>query len=54
MSKYLRKGSHTVSNLTCHVVWVTKYRYHVLTGEVQERCRNILKQIYEAQKRLKS
>ena len=49
MSRNIRKGSHTVSNLSCHVVWVTKYRYHVLTGEVQERCRDVLKQICEAE-----
>ena len=41
MSKY-RRNSHTVSRLTVHVVWVTKYRYQVLTGEVQERCRELL------------
>ena len=41
MAKY-RTGSHTVSRLTVHIVWVTKYRYHVLTGEVQKRCRSLL------------
>jgi len=30
-----RKGSHTIYNLQYHLVWVTKYRYHVLTGEVK-------------------
>lgn len=29
-----RKGSHTVYNIEYHLVWVTKYRYHILTGEV--------------------
>ncbi|MEQ8419258.1 MAG: IS200/IS605 family transposase, partial [Arenibacter algicola] len=29
MGHTLRKGSHTVSRLTCHLVWVTKYRYKV-------------------------
>ena len=28
-----RHSSHTVSRLTAHLVWVTKYRYHVLKGE---------------------
>ena len=37
-----RHGSHTVSNLSAHLVWFTKYRYHVLTGDVQMRCRSIL------------
>ena len=41
MSKQ-RKGSHTVTRLTVHLVWSTKYRYHVLTGEVQKRCRELI------------
>ncbi len=40
-----RKGSHTVSWLSVHIVWVTKYRYHVLKGDVQIRCRDLLIQI---------
>jgi REP-associated tyrosine transposase len=47
MTKY-RTGSHTLSRLTVHVVWVTKYRYHVLTGEVQKRCRDLLIQDCES------
>ena len=46
MSGY-RRGSHTVSRLTVHVVWVTKYRYHVLVGDVQKRCRSLLIQDLE-------
>ena len=49
MNTDLRKGSHTVSRLTCHVVWVTKYRFKVLKGDVQKRCREILIQICEAE-----
>ena len=49
MSTDLRKGSHTVSRLTCHVVWVTKYRFKVLRGDVQKRCRELLIQICEAE-----
>jgi len=49
MNTYLRKGSHTVSRLTCHVVWVTKYRFKVLKGDVQKRCREILIQICEVE-----
>ncbi len=41
----LRKSSHTVSWLSVHLVWVTKYRYHVLKGDVQIRCRDLLVQI---------
>ena len=43
-----RTGSHTVSRLTVHLVWVTKYRYKVLQGEVQERCRDLLVQDCES------
>lgn len=39
-----RRGSHTVYHLQYHVVWVTKYRYHVLRGEVAERTRELLRQ----------
>ena len=49
MGHTLRKGSHTVSRLTCHLVWVTKYRYKVFSGDVQKRCRDLLIQICEAE-----
>lgn len=39
-----RKGSHSVFELQVHLVWCTKYRYHVLQGEVQLRCRDLIKQ----------
>lgn len=41
----MRKSSHTASWLSVHIVWVTKYRYHVLKGDVQIRCRDLLVQI---------
>ena len=44
MSNY-RKNSHSISNLSCHLVWATKYRYKVLEGDVQHRCRDLLIQI---------
>ena len=40
-----RKGSHTAYNIQYHFVWVTKYRYHVLEGEVKLRVREIIRQI---------
>ena len=49
MSKGLRRGSHTVSWLTVHIVWVTKYRYKVLQGDVQRRCRRLVQQICESE-----
>ena len=39
-----RRGSHTVYQIEYHFVWVTKYRYHVLRGEVAERCRELIRQ----------
>ncbi len=44
-----RRGNHTVTRLTVHVVWVTKYCYQVLKGEVQKRCRELLIQICDAE-----
>jgi putative transposase len=44
-----RRGSHTVTRLTVHIVWVTKYRYPVLKGEVQKRCRELIMQISDAE-----
>ena len=44
-----RYGSHTVSRLTAHLVWVTKYRYDVLKGDVQVRCRELIIQICDAE-----
>lgn len=40
-----RRQSHTVSRLSAHIVWITKYRYHVLQGDIQKRCRDIIVQI---------
>ena len=42
------KGSHTVHDLTVHLVFSTKYRYHVLNGEVQIRCRDMIRQICDS------
>ncbi len=43
MTEY-RKDAHTVYNIMYHYVWVTKYRYHVLTGEVALRARELIRQ----------
>ena len=48
MSEY-RRGSHTISRLTVHIVWVTKYRYKVLKGDIQKRCRELIIQICDAE-----
>ena len=44
-----RRGGHTVSLLMVHVVWVTKYRYPVLRGDIQKRCRELIIQICDAE-----
>ena len=44
-----RRNSHTVSSLTCHIVWATKYRYHVLKGDLRQRCRDLLIQICDSE-----
>ena len=44
-----RTKGHTVSKLTVHIVWSTKYRYSVLQGDIQKRCRSILQQISESE-----
>ncbi len=37
-----RRSSHTISWLTVHLIFVTKYRYKVLEGLVQKRCRELM------------
>jgi len=45
----LRRSSHSVSRLTVHLVWVTKYRYQVLKGDIQKRCRDLIVQICDSE-----
>jgi putative transposase len=40
----IRRGTHSVHQLHVHLVWSTKYRYKVLQGEIQVRCRNLIRQ----------
>ena len=44
MAEY-RRGAHTVHDIKYHFVWVTKYRYKVLRGEIAERARDIIRQV---------
>ena len=44
-----RVNSHSRSRLTAHLVWCTKYRYLVLKGAIQVRCRELLLQICDAE-----
>ena len=40
----VRKGSHSIHQLHVHLVWSTKYRYEVLRGDIQIRCRELIRQ----------
>ena len=42
------RGSHSVYALQAHVVFVTEYRRKLLRGEVQERCRDPVRQTCDA------
>ena len=44
MENYTR-GNHTVYHHRYHIVWITKYRYRVLSGQIQIRAREILARI---------
>ena len=43
-----RYGSHTAYLIEYHFVWVTKYRYKVLIGDVALRVRELVRQTCEA------
>jgi putative transposase len=43
--KDYRRGAHSVFEVHLHLVWITKYRRKVLTGEVALRVRDLLRQI---------
>ena len=47
MSEYHHSG-HAVWDIKYHLVWITKYRYKVLRGEVAERARDLLREICAA------
>ena len=44
MAEY-RRGPHTVYDIQNHLVWVTKYRHRILTGEIGARLRDLIRQI---------
>ena len=45
MSAEYSKSSHTVFHHRYHIVWITKYRYRVLEGELRIRVREIIAQV---------
>ena len=38
-------GKHTIYYHRYHIVWITKYRYKLLHGEMRERIREIIRQV---------
>ena len=40
-----RTGSHTKFKIEYHFVWVTKYRFHVLQGDIALRVRELVRQV---------
>jgi len=46
MKQYLF-GSHTKYVHGYHIVWITKYRYRILQGEIQRRVRTIVAEVAE-------
>ncbi len=45
MATSYSKGSHSTYHNRYHIVWVTKYRYKVLTKEMRLRIREITRQV---------
>ena len=43
-----RVSGHAVWDIKYHLIWVTKYRYKVLRGEIAERARDVIRQICHA------
>ena len=40
-----RTGPHTKYKIEYHFVWITKYRYHMLKGDIALRLRDLIRQI---------
>ncbi len=45
MVREYRRGSHTVHDIKYHFVWITKYRYKVLLGDLAVRVRDIIREV---------
>ena len=43
-----KRGGHTVWDCKYHIVWIPKYRYDVLGGEVGQRCRELIRETARA------
>jgi putative transposase len=40
-----KRSSHTIWDCKYHLVWVTRYRYPILVGDVGQRAREVLREI---------
>lgn len=47
--KEYRRGAHSVFEIHLHLVWITKFRRPVLTGEVAQRLRDLIREICGSQ-----
>ena len=45
MGENYRRGPHTVHDIKLHFVWITKYRYQVLKGDIALRVREIIREV---------
>ena len=44
MARHTRKATHTAYDLRVHLVWITKYRYKVLSQDIGLRVRELIRQ----------
>jgi putative transposase len=42
-NKKYRKGSHTTYDVKLHIVWITKYRYKVITNDIAKELRKLIR-----------
>ena len=43
--EHYRKSSHTTYDIKFHLVWITKYRKSILTGEIAKRARELIREV---------
>ena len=48
MSEDYKNTSHAVYDIKYHIIWVTKYRYKILSGNISRRLRELIRQGCEA------
>ena len=50
MSGEYNKSGHVVYDVKYHIIWITKYRYKILGGNISRRLRELIRQGCEARK----